>query len=86
MEGILCKAKGWQIIYFMLIPISSLNTIILLPQNDHNIRIVTIPAKRSFRVEVSKVSTDFNGVYQCIVNNEAGSDTHTFDVFIKGEG
>ena len=49
-------------------------------QNDHNIRIVAIPARKSSRLEVSKASIDFNGEYQCIVSNVAGSVMHSFTI------
>ena len=45
---------------------------------DNGIRIVTIPARRSSRVEVSRASVEFNGVYQCIVSNDAGFVMHPF--------
>ena len=47
-------------------------------QNDHNIRIVAIPDRKSSRLKVSKASVDFDGEYQCIAVNVAGSVMHSF--------
>ena len=52
-------------------------------QNDHNIRIVAIPARKSSRLEVSKASIDFNGEYQRIVSNVAGSVMHAHSFTIE---
>ena len=57
-----------------------------LSQNDHSIRIVTIPVRKSSRLEVSKATFESNGVYQCIVSNDAGSVMHSFVVeVIQGQ-
>ena len=51
---------------------------ILILQDGRNLRIVAIPARKSSRLEVSNANIDFNGEYQCIVSNIAGSVRHSF--------
>ena len=49
-------------------------------------RIVTIPTRKSSRLEVSNAIIESNGVYQCIVSNDAGSVMHSFTVeVIQGQ-
>ena len=64
----------------VLVNVCSYNVLLMLPQNDHRIRIIAIPARRSSRVEFSEASVDDNGVYQCIISNDAGSIMHSFIV------
>ena len=49
-------------------------------QGDHGIRIVTISSRKSSRVEFSKAKVDFNGEYQCIASNDAGSVVRFFNI------
>ena len=56
------------------------NYIILILQDDHNLKIVAILARKSSRLEVSNANIDFNGEYQCIISNIAGSVRHSFTI------
>lgn len=69
-----------EVLVFISIILDSVNLCRFNLQNDHNIRIVAIPARKSSRLEVSKASIDFNGEYQCIVSNVAGSVMRSFMV------
>ena len=46
--------------------------------------IVAIPAKNSSRLEVSKPTSEFNGVYECIIKNGAGSDNEFVKIELTG--
>ena len=48
--------------------------------DDNKIRIVTVPARKSSRVEVSEASISYNGVYECIAVNDAGSVSTSFQI------
>ena len=47
-------------------------------ESDNKIRIVTIPGRKSSRVEILEATIGYNGAYQCIASNEAGSVSVSF--------
>ena len=51
---------------------------------DENLRILAIPSRNASRVEVTVSSVDFNGVYQCLVQNLAGSDSRSLRIELQG--
>ena len=52
-----------------------------LSQNIHIATIVSTDGiSKSSRIEIFNVSIDFNGLYKCIISNDAGSVMHSFTI------
>ena len=50
--------------------------------------VTTIPASFQSRLETLstlKPTSEFNGLYECIVTNDAGSDNRSFNIELKGK-
>ena len=52
---------------------------------DETLRIVQIDGGRTSSVEVTVGRSDFNGVYECMAVNAAGTDTQSTRVELQGE-
>ena len=47
---------------------------------DSRIRVITISARKSSRVEIYEASISDNGVYECIARNDAGNVSTSFQI------
>ena len=50
---------------------------------DNQLRIVAISDGQTSRVEVSSATVEFNGVYRCIVSNDAGSVNQSIRIELR---
>ena len=52
--------------------------------DDTNIRIITIPARKASRIEVSMAGGNHNGEYTCVASNIAGSTSTSIEIMLQG--
>ena len=53
--------------------------------SDGRYQIVNNSAMNSSRLEASITSSDFSGLYECVVTNDAGSNNMSIDIKLNGK-
>lgn len=52
---------------------------------DSKFNIIPNPSRNSSRLRISAASNEFNGTYECIIFNDAGSDSKSIDIYLQGQ-